>query len=357
MRLLSKICCCACVVLSSGVAFAQGQGQGGGPPEPTGDFTALLTIQSPVDFGEWDGIDITGGAIIPDANEGFCIIYQEQKNNTLHKVDYDLSLNGDASSGQYTITNGTSNLPIRFSLSKAGTNISTSGDAINPWTPGYVFSVTFENPATKKSELNSSTEFPNGCNDAKFLMDISIDGNDIVQLNDRLGTFTGTFWLSVTPNNFSGNSIKQDIIEFDVQVTVTSSVYITQLPPTLDLTTTNSTDFCIWSFAGDDTSLTIAGTETQSSGREFSMVNRDAGGAIVDTIGYNVRLDSLRDSQTVSTVSNGDVINNLPTVDANEYNCSGTDGLNYRLTFDVANHSTSRPGEYKDTLVLTATPM
>jgi hypothetical protein len=319
-------------------------------------FTSLIPFQSPVDFGSWDGSDVAGGSIIPDATEGFCIVYNKKQGNTLHQVDYDLTITGPVVAGQYTISNGTSDLPITFVVTKDPNNIATSSEPLAPWAPGYTYNVAWPNPATANNELTATTEFPGGCTDAKFYIDISISGSDLASLPDPVGFFTGSFVLAVNPIFSSGN-IKVDNLHFDVQIAVISSVYITQLAPSVNLATTLTEDFCIWSFGGEDVSLTIAGTETAVDSREFSLVNRDAGGTAVDTIGYNVQLDSLRDGQTINSVNNGGANSNLPTVPASENDCSGSNGLNYRLTFDVENKPSARPGDYSDTLVLTAAPM
>lgn len=334
-------------LLCSSGAFAQ---------KEKDQFTSLIPFQSPVDFGTWDGTDVAGGSIIPDATEGFCIVYNKKQGNTFHQVDYDLSITGPVVSGQYTITNGTSDLPITFIVSKDSANIATSGDPISPWTPGYTYNVVFPNSATQNKDLDATTEFPGGCKDAKFFVDISINGSDLANLEDPVGFFSGSFVLAVHPVFASGN-LKVDNLYFDVEISVISSVYITQLSPTLNLTNTLTEDFCIWSFAGEDITLTVAGAEAPNDGRQFSLVNRNAVGADIDSLGYDVRLDSLRDGQTIGTVSNGLAYGNLPTVPASEHDCSGSNGLNYRLTFDVENKPSARPGDYSDTLVLTAAPM
>jgi len=320
-------------------------------------FTSLIPIQSVVDFGEWDGADVTGGSIIPIATEGFCIVYTKKQDNTLHQVDYGLSMSGPVNGGSFTISNGLSNLPVSFTVNKAAANISTGAAPINPWTPGYTYNVTFPNPAASNSDIHSGMHlFPNGCDDAKYFLEISISSADIVALANPTGVFTGSFSLVVDPVFNSGN-LQVDNLYFDVQITISSSVYISQLAASIDLGATSTEDFCIWSFSGDNITLSIAGTETPVDGQPFSMVGRDIANVIVGTIGYQIQLDSLRDGQSVSSVANGGTNTSLPTVNALEYDCTGANGMNYRLTFTVFDQASDAPGDYTDTLVLTAAPM
>lgn len=345
---------CCIVIIASALLSGDALGQKGD------QFTSLIPLQH-AEFGEWDGVDLIGGSIIPDIEEGFCIVYVKKQDESLHQVDYSLEIQPSTGAsivnGSFVIQNSTgSQLPVTFTVNKTSSNISSSPNPPVPWPAGNVYSTSFPNAVTRNKDIGPNSLFPNGCNDAKFVLDISILGSDIVNLPDPAGTFAGTFQLLIDPVFNSGN-ITVDTLEFDVTLSVVSSVYITQLSPAIDLANTLAEEFCIWSFGGEDVSLTIAGTETAVDSREFSMVNRDAGGTPIDTIGYDVQLDSLRDGQTVATVANGAANSNLPTVPGSEHNCSGSNGLNYRLTFDVENKSSARPGDYSDTLVLTAAPM
>ena len=323
-------------------------------------FSSVLTIQD-VDFGDWDGSDLAEGTVIPIAEEGFCFVFSHSKGPNLvgyFRVNYALSVEQVSTSTPYSLdgANGAI-LPITFNLSKRAGNSTNMPDAV-PLNPGATPASNFSEPvATKPKELDASTQFASqsaACTANTFDFSIQILGSDIAALGaNAVTTFTGSFDLVVDPTEFNG-AVKTDKITFTVSITISSSVYLSQLPPSIDLNTQNSANFCIWSFAGDDVNITLSGLQSAPSGGlyNFGMLETN-GGTPAQTIGYNIDLTDLRQNDTRNQVSNGVAENTMTSVDANEYNCSGAGGLNYQLDFDLEDASGKRAGSYQDTLTVT----
>ena len=320
-------------------------------------FSALLQIQD-VDFGEWDGADLAEGTVIPIADEGFCFVFSNKKQTGFFRVNYALSVEQTSAGTAYSLlgTNG-ANLPINFNLSKKAGNTTNTPDAV-PLNPGATPASNFSEPvATKNQELNASTQFASqnaACTANTFDFSIQILGSDIASLGaNALSTFTGVFELVADPTEYNG-AAKSDPTEFTVSITISSSVYLSQLPPSIDLNTQNSANFCIWSFAGDDVNITLSGLQSAPSGGlyNFGMLETN-GGTPAQTIGYNIDLTDLRQNDTRTQVGNGVAETTMTSVDANEYNCTGSGGLNYQLDFDLEDASGKRAGSYQDTLTVT----
>ncbi|WP_298636927.1 hypothetical protein [uncultured Umboniibacter sp.] len=319
-------------------------------------FSALLQIQD-VDFGEWDGADLAEGTVIPIVDEGFCFVFSNKKQTGYFRVNYALSVEQTTAGTAYSLlgANG-ANLPIKFNLTKLAGNITNTPDAV-PLLPGAAPASNFSDPvATKNLELDASTQFASqsaACTANTFDFSIQILGSDIASLGaNALSTFTGVFDLVADPTEYNG-AAKSDPTEFAVSITISSSVYLSQLPPSIDLNTQTSANFCIWSFAGDDVDITLSGLQPAPVGGlyNFGMLETD-GGTPAQTIGYNIDLTDLRQSDMRTQVDNGVAENAMSSVDASEYNCSGSNGLNYQLDFDLEDSSGKRSGTYKDTLTV-----
>ncbi|RMA77662.1 hypothetical protein [Umboniibacter marinipuniceus] len=319
-------------------------------------FTALLEIQD-VDFGDWDGVDIAEGTVIPIADEGFCFIFSTKKETEYFRVNYALSVEQKSNGTPYTLlgANG-ANLPVRFNLSKKTGNTTNTPNAV-PLLPGDAPASNFSEPvATKNNELNASTQFASqtaACTANTFDFSIQILGSDIAALGvNALSAFTGTFDLVADPTEYNGAG-KTDPTEFTVSITISSSVYLSQLPTSIDLNTQTSANFCIWSFASDDVNITLSGVQAAPIGGLYNFgLIETAGGTPAQTIGYNVDLTDLRQTDTRTQVGNGIAETNMSSVGASEYNCTGANGLNYQLDFDLEDASGKRAGAYKDTLTV-----
>ena len=319
-------------------------------------FSALLAIQD-VDFGEWDGADLAEGTVIPIADEGFCFVFSNKKQTGYFRVNYALSVEQTSTGTPYSLlgANGAS-LPVNFNLSKKAGNTTNTPDAV-PLLPGAAPASSFSDPvATKNNELNASTQFASqtaACTANTFDFSIQILGSDIASLGaNALSTFTGVFDLVADPTEYNG-AAKSDPTEFTVSITISSSVYLSQLPSSIDLNTQTSANFCIWSFAGDYVDITVSGLQDPPSGGlyKFGLIET-AGGTPAQTIGYNVDLTDLRQNDTRLQVDNGMAEANMSSVGASEYDCTGADGLNYQLDFDLEDASGKRAGAYKDTLTV-----
>ena len=321
----------------------------------SGAFTALVEIQD-ADFGVWSGAELVGGSIIPVGNDGFCILYQRQiLAPELMRVNYELELTGPSSGNDYVLQSSGGNLPVSFRMSPAaGSTISFSGAPGADLVPASVYQVTFPNAATSIFNLFGDNFIsPGGCNDARFDFEISISSADVIALADPTNTFSSNFQIQVySPGwlNFIGGD---DLIDFNVSIAIESSVYIDQLSETIDLNSQTRENFCLWSFDGSSVNLTADSANPGS----FTLENRDDGGVLVDSIPYTLRLRSLYNGSR-STLTNGIPVTGLVTESAASggVNCGGSQGLNYRLIFNVSDSSGKAAGDYTDRITLTVEP-
>ncbi len=328
----------------------------------SGVFQAPLEIED-ADFGEWTGAELVSGDIIPTDSDGFCILYEYRGffRRQLSQLDYTMIFTGPSAGGDFVLSNGVNDLPVTFQLSPAsGSIISISGTPEAKVLPSFPYAVEF--PVSPVDDFDFIVNLPNylapnGCADAKFDFLISINSQDIVALAEPTGDFRGDFQIDVNSPVLGLFLPGSDVIRFSVEISVTSSVYIDQLPSSIDLAATTRQNFCLWSFDGVNVDVTISANNPAYNGYNFSLQLSNDNDVVVDSIGYALSLRDIAERRRFGNLSNGQVIAGRTTASAaaNDTNCS-TGGLNYRLIFDLEDYSSKEAGFYSDTITIVITP-
>lgn len=331
----------------SSASFAQSSGQ----------MSQLMRIDSNIDLGEWSGVDLLNSSIAPSEESQLCFMYEALlAENKFYLLNYNVSVTGDTDKDTFVLKDGKKKLPLSMELSPASQ--SKISFAINsPYiTPGASYRASFINGTdsiTFFDELLGGgdayiTNTP--CQDGKFDLKLIISASDILSLKKPSGTFTGSFALEAERANLFGNGSIKEYVNFDISITINSSIYLTQLPNEIKLNHQTQTDFCVWSFGGKEFTLDLTAANSPHSDQyNFSLAQESNN----EFIGYDISLFNHLTGQQFTSVSNPVIVPNLEAEDKSNADCSGSNGLNMGLSINHEPIINQTAGTYTDTITIT----